>query len=99
MMYLDDEPPTTGGREIWGFPKKYGLPRLKTIHETLTGTLHYDDERVALGTMVYKQTPLDHGEDGGGHEEAEREPEIHSRMWMERRRSRSWSGIIWKISI
>jgi acetoacetate decarboxylase len=60
MMYLDDEPPTTGGREIWGFPKKYGLPRLKTIHDTLTGTLHYDDERVALGTMVYKQTPLDH---------------------------------------
>jgi acetoacetate decarboxylase len=37
MMYLDDESPTTGGREIWGFPKKYGLPRLKTIHETLTG--------------------------------------------------------------
>jgi acetoacetate decarboxylase len=61
-MYLDDESPTTGGREIWGFPKKFGLPRLKTIHETLTGTLHYDDERVALGTMVYKQTPVDPAE-------------------------------------
>jgi acetoacetate decarboxylase len=59
MMYLDDEAPTTAGREIWGFPKKYGVPRLKTIHETLTGTLHYDDERVALGTMVYKQKSLD----------------------------------------
>ncbi len=59
MMYLDDEAPTTGGREIWGFPKKFGRPRLQTIHETLTGTLHYDEERVALGTMVYKQTPLD----------------------------------------
>jgi acetoacetate decarboxylase len=23
QMYLDDEPPITGGREIWGFPKKY----------------------------------------------------------------------------
>jgi acetoacetate decarboxylase len=44
-MYLDDEPPTTRGREIWGFPKKYGEPRLKTIHDTLTGTLHYDEER------------------------------------------------------
>jgi acetoacetate decarboxylase len=62
MMYLDDESPTTGGREIWGFPKKYGVPRLKVIHETLTGTLYYDDERVALGTMEYKhpQKQLDH---------------------------------------
>ena len=58
MMYLDDESPTTGGREIWGFPKKFGLPRLKTIHETLTGTLHYDEERVALGTMGFKPTSL-----------------------------------------
>lgn len=59
MMYLDDEPPTTGGREIWGFPKKFGLPRLKVIHDTLTGTLHYDDERVAMGTMSYKHEKLD----------------------------------------
>lgn len=59
MMFLDDEAPTTGGREIWGFPKKFGIPRLKTIHETLTGTLYYDEERVALGTMVYKQAPMD----------------------------------------
>lgn len=62
MMYLDDESPTTGGREIWGFPKKYGVPRLKVIHETLTGTLYYDEERVALGTMVYKQKPMDPAE-------------------------------------
>ena len=62
MMFLDDESPTTGGREIWGFPKKYGVPRLKVIHETLTGLLYYDDERVALGTMVYKQKPLDPGD-------------------------------------
>jgi acetoacetate decarboxylase len=66
MMYLDDEPPTTGGREIWGFPKKYGVPRLRTIHDTLTGTLHYDEERVALGTMVYKQRPLDHAKTVAG---------------------------------
>jgi len=60
MMYLDDESPTSGGREIWGFPKRYGTPRLKTVQETLTGTLHYDGERVAMGTMTYKQKPLDH---------------------------------------
>jgi acetoacetate decarboxylase len=58
QMYLDDEPPITGGREIWGFPKKYGVPRLKVIKDTLTGTLHYDEERVALGTMTYKQKSL-----------------------------------------
>jgi acetoacetate decarboxylase len=58
QMYLDDEPPITGGREIWGFPKKYGIPRLKLIKDTLTGTLHYDEERVAMGTMGYKHTSL-----------------------------------------
>jgi acetoacetate decarboxylase len=58
QMYLDDEPPITGGREIWGFPKKYGVPRLGIMDNTLTGTLHYDGERVAMGTMTYKYTSL-----------------------------------------
>jgi len=58
QMYLDDEPPTTGGREIWGFPKKIGQPNLRVAHDTLTGTLQYDDERVALGTMGYKYQNL-----------------------------------------
>ncbi len=58
QMYLDDEPPIAGGREIWGFPKKYGVPRLKVVKDTLTGTLHYDDERVAMGTMTYKHVSL-----------------------------------------
>lgn len=59
QMYLDDEPPITGGREIWGFPKKYGVPRLGVVKDTLTGTLDYDGQRVALGTMQYKRTPVD----------------------------------------
>ena len=58
QMYLDDDPPITGGREIWGFPKKYGIPRLKVIKDTLTGTLHYDEELVAMGTMQYKPRSL-----------------------------------------
>ena len=57
-MYLDDEPPITAGREIWGFPKKWGVPRLKVVKDTLTGTLHYDEERVAMGTMTYKHRSL-----------------------------------------
>ncbi|MCJ2130151.1 acetoacetate decarboxylase [Methylobacterium sp. E-045] len=59
QMYLDDEPPITAGREIWGFPKKWGVPRLKVTKDTLTGTLHYDEERVAMGTMTYKHTSLE----------------------------------------
>jgi acetoacetate decarboxylase len=59
QMYLDDDPPIAAGREIWGFPKKYGVPRLKVVKDTLTGTLHYDEERVAMGTMAYKPISLE----------------------------------------
>ena len=54
QMYLDDEPPIAGGREIWGFPKKHGAPKLEIVHDTLTGTLDYAGVRVAIGTMGYK---------------------------------------------
>ena len=54
QMYLDDEPPIAGGREIWGFPKKHGDPQLGVIHDTLTGRLSYADVLVAVGTMGYK---------------------------------------------
>lgn len=54
QMYLDDEPPIAGGREVWGFPKKHGQPRLSIEHDTLTGTLDYAGIRVAVGTMGYK---------------------------------------------
>lgn len=58
QMYLDDEPPIAGGREIWGFPKKFGKPKLEVVQDTLTGTLVYAGERVALGTMGYKHDTL-----------------------------------------
>jgi acetoacetate decarboxylase len=54
QMYLDCEPPIAAGREIWGFPKKHGKPTLHVAGDTLTGTLTYAGERVALGTMGYK---------------------------------------------
>jgi len=59
-MYLDDEGPIAGGREIWGFPKKLASPRL-TIdgNDTLLGTLDYGTQRIATGTMGYKFCPLD----------------------------------------
>ncbi len=54
QMYLDDEPPISAGREIWGFPKKYALPKLIVASDTLTGTLSYAGQNIAMGTMAYK---------------------------------------------
>eukprot|EP01037_Dinobryon_pediforme_P008847 gene8847-8938_t len=57
-MYLDDEPPIVGGRELWGFPKKLATPTLKVVADTLIGTLDYGPLRVATGTMGYKYVAL-----------------------------------------
>ncbi len=59
-MFLDDEPPIAGGRELWGFPKKLANPTLGVSADTLIGTLDYGPIRVATGTMGYKYKSLDH---------------------------------------
>jgi acetoacetate decarboxylase len=58
QMYLDCEPPIAGGREIWGFPKKHARPKLTVAGDTLTGTLEYAGQLVALATMGYKHENL-----------------------------------------
>jgi acetoacetate decarboxylase len=58
-MFLDDHPPIAGGREVWGFPKKLGKPRLAAEMDTLVGTLDYGPVRVATGTMGYKHREAD----------------------------------------
>lgn len=58
-MFLNDEAPIAGGRELWGFPKKFGEPRLKVETDTLLGTLNYGPVRVATGTMGYKHKAAD----------------------------------------
>ncbi|ATL91581.1 acetoacetate decarboxylase [Aeromonas sp. CU5] len=50
-MFLDSHSPIAGGREIWGFPKKIGSPKLEHDGDTLLGTLEYGKVRVATGTM------------------------------------------------
>ena len=57
-MYLDDDPPIAAGREIWGFPKKYAHPKLEIVKDTLTGTLEYAGQLVAMGTMGYKHESM-----------------------------------------
>jgi acetoacetate decarboxylase len=58
-MFLNDGPPILGGRELWGFPKKYGQPSLAVDKDTLIGTLDYGPVRVATGTMGFKHKALD----------------------------------------
>jgi len=59
MMYLDDESPIAGGRELWGFPKKLANPKLSVESDTLLGTLNYGPVRIATGTMGFKYEKLD----------------------------------------
>jgi acetoacetate decarboxylase len=54
LMFLNDEPPIAGGRELWGFPKKLASPTLRVETDTLVGTLDYGPVRVATGSMGYK---------------------------------------------
>ena len=58
-MYLDDESPIAGGREIWGFPKKLAQPRLRVEKDTLVGTLDTGSLRIATATMGYKHRSAD----------------------------------------
>lgn len=34
QMYVDNCPPLAGGREIWGYPMKYGIAKLDTVGDT-----------------------------------------------------------------
>jgi len=58
-MYLDDNSPIAGGREIWGFPKKLAKPKITHESETLVCTLHYGSVLCVSATMGYKHHELD----------------------------------------
>jgi acetoacetate decarboxylase len=58
-MFLNNDPPIAGGRELWGFPKKLADPTLRVETDTLVGTLKYGAVRVATGTMGFKHQPAD----------------------------------------
>jgi acetoacetate decarboxylase len=60
-MFLNDEGPIAGGRELWGFPKKLAEPKLHVEVDTLVGTLDYGPVRVATGTMGFKHKAADLG--------------------------------------
>ncbi|MBP1749195.1 MAG: acetoacetate decarboxylase [Deltaproteobacteria bacterium] len=61
-MYLDDISPIVGGREIWGFPKKYAHPEMhvdRVNKDCYIGVLKYGELEVARATMAYKWKQLD----------------------------------------
>ena len=58
-MYLDDDAPIAGGRELWGFPKKLASPKIVHEGDVIVGTLHYGSQLCAAGTMGYKHNILD----------------------------------------
>jgi len=58
-MYLDDNSPIAGGREIWGFPKKLACPKISHENETLVCTLQYGSVLCVSATMGYKHKELD----------------------------------------
>ncbi|MEP7329151.1 MAG: acetoacetate decarboxylase [Betaproteobacteria bacterium] len=60
-MYLDDQPPIAGGRELWGFPKKLASPSLRVEKDTLLGVLKFGPIPVAVATMGFKYKALDLG--------------------------------------
>ena len=59
-MYLDDDAPIAGGRELWGFPKKRATPKIEVESDVLVGSLHYGSVLCASATMGYKHRPVDH---------------------------------------
>ena len=59
-MYLDDEGPIAGGRELWGFPKKLARPKIEVESDVLVGSLHYGSVLCASATMGYKHRYVDH---------------------------------------
>src|SRR5262249_58837979 len=58
-MFLNDEPPIAGGRELWGFPKKLANPTLHVEIDQMVGTLDYGPVRVATATNGYKHKSAD----------------------------------------
>src|ERR1700749_5108510 len=59
-MYLDDEGPIAGGRELWGFPKKLAKPKIQVESDVLVGSLHYGSVLCVSATMGYKHRYADH---------------------------------------
>src|SRR5256886_8063891 len=57
-MYLDDNAPIAGGREIWGFPKKLASPEMAPESDVVVCTLQYGLGPCVLVTIGFKHRHL-----------------------------------------
>ena len=76
-MYLDDEAPIAGGRELWGFPRSWRSRRSRVESDALVGTLHYGSVLCVSATMGYKHRAVDHDAVLKAHEGAELHAQDH----------------------
>ena len=58
-MFLNDDAPIEGGREIWGFPKKFANSSLRVDKDVLIGALSSHGLPAAIGTMGFKYRTFD----------------------------------------
>jgi acetoacetate decarboxylase len=58
-MYLDDDAPIAGGREIWGFPKKLASPKISHESDVIVATLHYGSVLCVSASIGYKYREVD----------------------------------------
>lgn len=58
-MYLDNDGPIAGGRELWGFPKKLASPTIVHEGDVIVAKLHRGSVLCATATVGYKHKPAD----------------------------------------
>jgi acetoacetate decarboxylase len=97
-MYLDDNAPIAGGREIWGFPKKLASRKVSHEGDVVVCTLHYGSVLCVSATMGFN-----HREGSTRRRCSRRSPgrtscSRSSRMSTARRGSASWCATTWKTS-
>src|SRR5260370_27293781 len=56
-MYLDDDAPIAGGRELWGFPKKRATPKIEVESDVLGGSLHDGSRACRSAARGYEHRP------------------------------------------
>jgi acetoacetate decarboxylase len=60
-MYLDDDAPISGGRELWGFPKKLASPKIEHDGDVILCTLNYGKALCVSASIGYKHRILEAG--------------------------------------
>ena len=57
-MFLDDDPPIAGGRELWGFPRSSPFPTLRVSAIRCSARSTTARFAIATGSMGYKHKPV-----------------------------------------